>query len=1791
MQAHNRLRKLGLLQFGLIGVIVLAVLGYALLGPRSLEVQGAELIPAGAAVFQTKDQFLVTVSLANPSGQPVRGLLQVQLLGPNGAVLSRSAQNVSQTDKAAGYRFELPAPNVPTDQLKLRFQFGEQEETVPVSDVLLAKAHETSLTTSQEFYAGSLAAVRCSVHGVKSYTATVPLAGAEVAITLKAPDGTVYPLHEGKTGTDGQANAEIRLPRVPPGAYTMEVATKSTLGEEKLAREVRVKAEPKIMLVTDKPLYQPGQVMHIRALTLQPFDLTPVAGGELTIEVEDGKGNKVFKRTKATSEYGIAAVDFQLADEVNMGDYQVRAILGAQQAQKTVIVKKYVLPKFKVDAKADKQYYLPKETIKVELQADYFFGKPVAGGKIEVTASTFDVQFKEFQKWDGKTDANGHAQFDMTLPDYFVGQPLSKGDAIVKLDVKLTDTADHSETITRTYPVSNQAIRVSLIPEGGRLLPNVENRVFVAAVYPDGSPVVCDVQLWQGQQAKDKPLATLQTNAAGLAEFRLTPKAEQFRLGEWEQRNIEMLGGQTINVGGQKKLLDMVARAQDTQGNQAQTVGSLNADPFGDNVLLRTNKAICQSGDSLQLDVLTSTGMPTVYLDVVRGGQTMLTRWFDVQDGQATYKLDLPPDLFGTLEIHAYQMLNSGVIIRDSRVVYVQPSQDLNIEVKPDQDVYGPGQTGTIRFQVTDAAGKPTPAALGIIIVDEAVYALQEMQPGLEKVYFTLQEELLKPQVQVEYESREDIGVLVREPVLTADKRQIAEVLLTAVKPKPPARWQVTPAFDRKQKIEGLVQVVGSAVYHYAMSNQPFMEYDTDTKQWRFRPNLLKEMAAKGYVNANAILDPLTGKSFQLEDMARLEPNFTVERLAQAVTWQRMHQLYWPMSRYGNDNRALFLENDVWKLSEDLPTQVGRHRNYFQGVYTDAWGEAPRLLKRDPKRPNQMGMPLFNDYELVSAGPDRKFGTADDVVMFDQNQWWMAQWWWLADETRLAQLQQQGQWGRGRQDGMLLNRNALLRELRKELQDNDLDGRQERAERFLGAVPPPVAAVPLMDAAEQAAPDVATAAPGGANGGPPVRIREYFPETMLWQPTLITDDKGVAVLPLSFADSITTWRLSASANSQNGLLGGVTTPLRVFQDFFVDLDLPISLTQNDEVAFPVAVYNYLKTPQTVTLRLEAGDWFDLLDTEGYSRSLDLKPNEVTAVKFRIRAKKIGFQPLTVKAVGSKLSDAIKRVIEVTPDGKRVEQVVNDRLTGTVTQTITIPDDALPDASKIIVKLYPGVFSQVLEGTEGILRLPGGCFEQTSSSAYPNVLVVDYMKKTGKMSPEILMKSEQYLNVGYQRLLTFERPGGGFDWWGSGPPLIWLSAYGLQEFNDMAKVYPVDPGVIERTRNWLLQQQSPDGTWSNIGATHGETIQRMGDPKLLLTSYVTWSLLDSGARGPRIDKAVNYILDHIDDAKGNAYILALAANALAAWNPKDDRTLAVVKTLSQCYQMKPEWEAGCFPVQGAQTLTYATSDQVTVETTALAAMAMIRTGQFTEQVNKALTYLIKSKGSDGHWGSTSATILSLKALLTGLGGMKQEGTGAVSLRVNGKVVGKAEITPENSDVMQLFDIQDGLRTGGNDVRLEVTGQANLMYQIVGRYYEPWQQPLESRQPVVSIAVDYDRTELTTADLLRAKATLHYNGASPTYNVIVDLGIPPGFTVDPGDFAEMVGKKQVEKFTVTARQITLYLGDVKPGDVKAFEYTLKPKYPIKAKTPATVAYEYYTPTNRATTQPVELTVKQK
>ncbi|MHC4505702.1 MAG: alpha-2-macroglobulin family protein, partial [Planctomycetota bacterium] len=634
----------------------------------------------------------------------------------------------------------------------------------------------------------------------------------------------------------------------------------------------------------------------------------------------------------------------------------------------------------------------------------------------------------------------------------------------------------------------------------------------------------------------------------------------------------------------------------------------------------------------------------------------------------------------------------------------------------------------------------------------------------------------------------------------------------------------------------------------------------------------------------------------------------------------------------------------------------------------------------------------------------------------------------------------------------------------------------------------------------------------------PTRIRRYFPETLLWKPELITDERGRARLEVPLADSITTWRIAMSAVSARGELGSGTKGLRVFQDFFVDIDFPVALTQHDRVSVPVAVYNYLDRPQTVRLEIEPRAWFRL---EGdRSRELRIGAKEVTSVYLTMEALRPGSHSLLVKAYGTEMADAVERRVRVEPDGKPFVRTINGRLGENLTREFTIPERAIDGASDLIVKIYPGSFSQVLEGLDSIFRMPYGCFEQTSSVTYPNILVLDYMRRTKQIKPEIEMKALNFINLGYQRLLSFEVAGGGFDWYGKAPANTVLTAYGLMEFSDMAEVYEIDPAVINRTREWLDSKQEGDGSWA---PTHMRAVRGAGDAKqarLRTTAYVAWAISESVAAGTskvHLARALDYVAGGIE-GENDPYTLAVAANALvAAGRSEAKRALTKLDGLKKVDGKLIHWSSK------GQGVTYSRGNVLDVETTALAAYTYLKASHRTGDAHKALAWLVEKKDPRGTWWSTQATVHAMRALLTGSGPSgAAEGELDVTISANGKLAKELVITPETSDVFRLVSLRELVREGPNDVSLEAAGKGELAYQIVATHYMPWAReavegaPARKARKEITIDVKYDTTRLKKDDTLTSRVTIRYNRPEPANMTIIDLGIPPGFEVIPDLF---------------------------------------------------------------------------
>jgi hypothetical protein len=467
------------------------------------------------------------------------------------------------------------------------------------------------------------------------------------------------------------------------------------------------------------------------------------------------------------------------------------------------------------------------------------------------------------------------------------------------------------------------------------------------------------------------------------------------------------------------------------------------------------------------------------------------------------------------------------------------------------------------------------------------------------------------------------------------------------------------------------------------------------------------------------------------------------------------------------------------------------------------------------------------------------------------------------------------------------------------------------------------------------------------------------------------------------------------------------------------------------------------------------------------------------------------------------------------------------------------------------------------------------------------LVLDYMQRTGQASPEVQMTAEKYVGTGYQRLLTFEVAGGGFSLFGSPPASVFLSAYGLMQFNDMAQVYPVDEAVIERTAQWLLGQQQPDGTWAERGYSEHWGI----DAKVPTTAFITWALVEAGyGDTPQVTQSIEYIREFASQTE-DSYSLALVANALAAYDPKGPSTQGALQRL---YEMRVQDGGMTYWNTAAASFMGATGQSGSIEATALAAIALMRGGAYPEAVSGALAYLIQGKDSWGTWSTTQATILSLKALLLA-SEQRGEASGPATVRVslNNELTQEIRVDEGNADVVHLVTFDHGFSpSGASQIQIELEGGGNLMYQVATSYYLPWDlvPPEPEGKEAIIIDLAYDRTTLAVNDTVTVDVEIRLNQAEPVQMALIDLGVPPGFTVMAEDLAMLVEKGLISRYELTGRQIILYLEDLTSGMPLRFTYRLLARFPMRAQTPPTSAYDYYNPNSVTVQAPLELTVSE-
>ena len=644
MKSHNQYKLSGswfLLPAAL--VVIAAVVVMQAFYPANTETSGA-----------TYSHGVLHVAIPYRAVHAGAGQLVLEVLDPEDQVLGRAQRSVDIAEGKGRWQEEikldkpLPVDDVVWDRMHYRFEYSNGKDaalegTESISQIL--RMPVVHILGQQSYMTGGQAAVRVIVTDSKNEI----IAGAgSVRIELVVPDQKPRSLFMGKLNRRGTTDAQFRLPAGVVGNYQLRYVVDTTIGSTEFTQPVRLEDKVSILLTTEKPIYQPGQTIHVRALALDRSNHEAAASRKLTFEVEDSRGNKVFKKLTQTDKFGVASAEFGLADEVNLGTYHLRALMGESDAAPTntaeiaLNVEKYVLPKFKVaidfggqDNKT-RRGYQPGDHVTGTVRANYFFGKPVDGGEVSVKAAGMDVEVFNVGAVQGKTDHEGAYRFDLRLPSYFAGRPLSHGAARVLVEATVKDSASHSETRGEPITVSESPLVITAVPEGGTLVPNLENQVFVLTSYPDGTPASTDLTI----RVAGNPNQSASTDDGGVAVVRINAG----------------MGAKTINVD-----------AADKQGNHASSTVQLQSREGLDQILLRTERAVYRAGERIQLKIFSTKKRGTAYVDVVKEGQTVLTRDLDIENGQAELALTATPEMAGTVDFSAYLFSSDARPVGDHR--------------------------------------------------------------------------------------------------------------------------------------------------------------------------------------------------------------------------------------------------------------------------------------------------------------------------------------------------------------------------------------------------------------------------------------------------------------------------------------------------------------------------------------------------------------------------------------------------------------------------------------------------------------------------------------------------------------------------------------------------------------------------------------------------------------------------------------------------------------------------------------------------------------------------------------------------------------------------------------------------------------------------------------------------------------------------------------------------------------------------------------------------------------------
>ncbi|MGI9013663.1 MAG: MG2 domain-containing protein [Phycisphaerales bacterium] len=476
--------------------------------------------------------------------------------------------------------------------------------------------------------------------------------------------------------------------------------------------DVAAGLDPRGYIFTDRPAYQPGDMVGIKAIIRDVRDSTFAVneGQQWIVTVHDAAGRQLRHEECTLSKFGTLDLAFTLDDAAAEGAYRVSAVRASNVDDRgptfsgTFVVQQFQLQKTTLAFDFPQRIFDRGDVIGATLTASYYWGEPVIGRDVQLSLPDGRVLIET-------TDAEGHIAVSFDTSGMQRGSSLRFEAALLGEDVFAREVVYLPEfgyalsvESAREVALAGEPfdVRVSATDPNGD--PVAERTITIAVLQqrpPIVHPVLSQVPWLDLPEKSSEPIIlqtlTLETDAAGKGSVQIT-------LEEGDEYTLRATG---------------IDRFEQTV--TATTAISISDDEDETRLRIFAEASTLNVGEETAIRLHSRAEQGSLALLTFEGDAILEHRVVRLSEGENTVALAVDHQHYPNFVMNV--MMMDGPSLREASHPF-KVERELRIELAFAEPAYTPGTEGTLAIIVTDQLGQPVEAELSLSLVDEALYAM-----------------------------------------------------------------------------------------------------------------------------------------------------------------------------------------------------------------------------------------------------------------------------------------------------------------------------------------------------------------------------------------------------------------------------------------------------------------------------------------------------------------------------------------------------------------------------------------------------------------------------------------------------------------------------------------------------------------------------------------------------------------------------------------------------------------------------------------------------------------------------------------------------------------------------------------------------------------------------------------------------------------------------------------------------------------------------------------------------------